>query len=1272
MNGRLDFDVFHRAWNKLLERHPALRTAFVWEGLEAPMQVVRKSPAMPICHHDWATLSAEEAQTRFDSWFQQDVVVSFELSNAPLCRVDLFSFTPETHRLVWVCHHAIADGWSIGIALEELLTLASGVEHTLLPVAPRYRSHIAWLLKRSAADDERFWRQYLGGFKQRNSIDLAQATSSTLTSERRHYTARLIGADGLKPIIAASKAARVTLNTMFQVAWALVLGRYAASDDVVFGVVSSGRPDSVAGVERMIGLLVTTTPMRVRIRDSDTVRSLLKRLQADVATIRQYEHAPLTNIHGWSDIPPGETLFDSLYVFGNYPPQTEPAGSPLHIESVDIKAPSTFPLAILVDPDGEGGVVVRAVTDPCRFDDEVAQRIVDAVVSTAHALADNLNAVVTTIDCLSEGERELLETLGQGDALDLPCDDVVQAIEEIAARQPSALAVVGGGGIELSYADLLSHARSAAQILASHGIEPGEPVITLVDRGPKAIVGILSILLAGGAYVPLDPTYPRTRRVTIIENSQARFVVTAGYLANDFDGLTVINLDSIDHSAPPLWGRPNVPSETPAYIIYTSGSSGRPKGVVVSRANLAYSNTARQALYGDPPKAFLLLSSLAFDSSVAGLFWTLSTGGVLVVSEHRLEQDIEQLAAQIAAYEVTHLLSLPSLYAVLLEQAEQRQLTSLTHAIVAGEPCPASVPAVHRKVLPAAKLMNEYGPTEATVWCIASDITETPNGEIPSIGRPIPGTTIRLIDHRNRPVPEGVTGEVAISGPGVAIGYHSEPDLTATTFVSSSGRGDRVYRTGDFARWRMDGTLDYLGRRDGQIKVRGHRVEIQEIEDALLRAPYVRAGVAAVIPNPQNSIRLAAFVESDSADMNAVREGLEDQLPAAMIPELIKVMSALPCLPNGKIDRKTLIQSAEKEIENQRTDQYQPPTSPIEHTLVAIWKSVLKVEHIGVRDNFFSLGGDSLSSIRIVSLAKREGIGIKPTSVLEYPTIEALAKSMALSDESPKTVSKPSARTFFMVHGGERMRELLQGALPDGFLVHQFEDHWDDGCLPPTTSVRCMADEYLADLRNHSPHGPYLLGGYSIGAAVSVVMAQKLIEAGEEVVMLFLLDPLDRIEFFGGVRGLDPETLAAVSVSSTKTVNQSPSSKRQNLEPRFEFSNFFTQKYHRYIRGPARLLLGSLAYYSGHALSPRLASDYAWIVYNLAIRRHELTPYSGSVLVFRSIRNRDSSQTYVWAKLARGDYKEERFDCEHLAFRRDPEVVRAWTRNLADHLRRLT
>ena len=1274
MSGTLDVGAFQDAWNNLLARHSALRTAFVWEGLDAPMQVVRKTLSMPFRHHDWTALPKREAERKFDNWIWRDAVAGFDLVSAPLCRVDVFSFSADHHRFIWACHHAIADGWSIGIALEDVLTYASGFEPTRLPKAPPYRNHIAWLLKRDASDDERFWRSYLGDFKRQSAIDTPKPTNSALTSERREYRSLRINVDRLRPIAAAATSSRVTLNTLFQAAWALVLSRYAKTDDVVFGVVSSGRPDGVAGIERMVGLMVTTTPIRATIRDQDAVRSFLQRLQKDATALRRHEQAPLSKIQSWSGIAPGETLFDCLYVFGNYPVARPVSGSALRVHSVDIKAPSTFPLALLVDPDDKGGVVVSAVTNPARYDADLGNRLVNAVAETAEALSKSLDGPVAAIDGLSAAERRKLDEWRRGQDLEPPFDDIVDAIETISERFPDAVAVAGQDH-KLTYGAMLDLARSAAHALTSFGVIAGEPVIVEIDRSPKAIVAILAVLMAGAAYVPVDPLYPIARREAVIKDSLARVMITASNSTDGSNRLSILELDKMTPNLAKAWQRPKPPPATPAYMIYTSGSTGGPKGVVISRANLAYSTSARRTFYGVPPKAFLLLSSLSFDSSVAGLFWTLSTGGTLVMAEHLLEQDVERLTKLIADYGVTHLLCLPSLYAVLITHGDPARLASLSHAIVAGEACPPSLPDRHRRTLPSTKLINEYGPTEATVWCTAADITDTPTDMAPSIGQPIPGTTISLADHRYRPVPEGVTGEIMISGPGIALGYHDQTEMSAASFPSRLGdEGGRWYRTGDFAYWRSDGALSYVGRRDEQIKIRGHRIEIAEVETAL-EATSAKVAAVVAVSNSKSNVRLAAFIECDDVDIERVKRGLAERLPDAMRPQTVTALSPLPRLPNGKVDRSRLAKLAETKIEAQKQQEYRAPTSPTELALVKIWEKVLKTDRVGINDDFFALGGDSLTSIRIVSLARQEGLDVKPTSVLEFTTIASLVESMGRAPEPQVAEESSSRRWFFMVQGGERMRDCLQQALRDHHTVHLLEDHWNDGILSPFTSVNSMADDYLVQLRAISPHGPYRLGGYSIGAAAAVEIARRLQDDGEEVDVLFLLDPPDNMDFLGGVQGLDPETLKAVATTSPRQEMplDAPGQKQRRLPfGTTMIGDFIVKKYYRYVRGPFRLIQGALAYALGYRLSPSAAAHYAWIVYNFAIQRHKLSPYSGRLLIFRSLLNREPGQHYLWRELAHGLYEEENFHCEHIAFRRDLTILKAWTHRLAEKLRSMS
>ncbi|MGI9501409.1 MAG: thioesterase domain-containing protein, partial [Geminicoccaceae bacterium] len=397
--------------------------------------------------------------------------------------------------------------------------------------------------------------------------------------------------------------------------------------------------------------------------------------------------------------------------------------------------------------------------------------------------------------------------------------------------------------------------------------------------------------------------------------------------------------------------------------------------------------------------------------------------------------------------------------------------------------------------------------------------------------------------------------------------------------------------------------------------------------------------------------------------------------PDAMVPAAITTVPTLPRLPNGKIDRNALIPIANAEVSQATEHRYTAPTTPTERLLVEIWQKVLKVQKVGIRDDFFALGGDSLCSIRIVSLARREGLDVKPTSVLEFPTIEALLRSMEAPPKPRAGDETTSKRPFFLVQGGERMRDYLQEALADQCTVHLMDDHWNDGFLSPVNSVDRMAEDYFGQLKAISQKGPYLLGGFSIGAAAAVVMAKRLMEAGEDVEILFLLDPPDNLAFIGGVEGLDKETLDALSMEQAS--DEDPFGRpKVEVHGRFAWiaraSDFIVRKYYRYMRGPFRLAQGSLAFYLGRKLPPHAAAHYAWIVYNFAIQRHKLSPYAGRLLVFRSLLGRDLGQHYLWEKLARGPYEEEHFHCEHISFRRDPAIVKAWTQRLAAKLRELT
>ncbi|MEM6288822.1 MAG: amino acid adenylation domain-containing protein, partial [Bacteroidota bacterium] len=591
---------------------------------------------------------------------------------------------------------------------------------------------------------------------------------------------------------------------------------------------------------------------------------------------------------------------------------------------------------------------------------------------------------------LPKAERARLLALASGpERAPISEGGVLGMIEAHVRQTPDTEAVVTEAG-SLTYAALWAASGRLAGHLRARGVAEGVPVGLCLPRTADLVVGMLGILRAGGAYVPLDPAHPDARlRALLADAGAAALVTTGGRTLGAEANLTVVDLDAplADAEAP---APPSL--DALAYVLYTSGSTGRPKGVPVTHRHLAHSTQARLDHYPEEVGRFLLLSSVAFDSSVAGLFWTLASGGALVLPAERQEQDVPALAALVARHGVTHTLTLPSLWRVILDLAAPDDLASLQRVILAGEALAPDVAAAHRARLGAA-LTNEYGPTEATVWATAHEVT-TASGRVP-IGRPIPGAQTYVLDGAGDLAPVSVPGELALGGDGVVDGYLGRPEATAAAFGPNPFGDGRLYRTGDRARWREDGTLDFLGRADGQVKVRGHRIELAEVEAALRAHPTVREAAASVHIPEAGGARLLGYVVGEGAEAADVKALLQRRVPDYMIPSAIVVLDALPRTRTGKLDRAALPLP-----EAAHTSGHVAPRTEAERALAAIWAEVLGLEAVGVTDNFFEIGGDSIASIQIISRANRAGLGLKPAQFFERPTVEALAAVAATTSEA--------------------------------------------------------------------------------------------------------------------------------------------------------------------------------------------------------------------------------------------------------------------------------
>lgn len=841
LHGVLDLETFRKAWNRASSRHESFRTFFTWRNRERPLQVVLDRVELDPQFLDWSTRSDEAFQAAWTDLLAADRSKGFDLESAPMMRLTIVRESGVKHRLLWSIHHAVLDGWSAAVLVQEVVEDYTAVETGRSvdrePV-PSFARFVQWSAEQDHAAAETYWRERMAGFDRPTSLPYAGEESS---GERLTRMASIDEEDA-SACRAGAAQARVTLNTLALGAWAMVLAAHARSDDVAFGMTVSERPHAIPNVERAAGLYLNTIVCRVGFPD-EPVAVWLRSIQDAASEGRTHSTPGLARVQAWTG-QRARGIVQSVVVFESFPDSlVPPKGLALQVSEVMIDGPSDLPLAMLVYPGSR--LELQLVRDPARISGRAADRLLDEFAFALTALARGGAVHLDQVRHEVEARCGLADETTLVSSREAPStsSDVMVVLADQVRSNPQATAL-SGARVTLTYQQLSDSVDRLGERLirsSGHGVVVG----VLGDRSPATVVGMLAALRIGGSYVSLEASLPKRRlermaiAVDVIVYSDG-----VGELAASLgpDALE-IDLEAERESEPLAPGQAPDPNPTDAaYIVFTSGSTGEPKGVVVERGNLAWSTAARFAYFDDAPGVFLMMSSLAVDSSVAGLYWTLCAGGTLVLPPSRVEQDPAALARLIEETGVTHTLMLPSLYATLLEEVDVAKLSSLRVVIVAGEACAPSVVRAHRTALPTVELHNEYGPSEATVWATVDDMCAAPDEDV-TIGRAAPGARVHLVDEALRPVPVGAAGELCVGGPGVARGYLDNPSLTEQRFVTEPGHEGRMYRTGDRARLRGDGRLDFLGRIDDQLKVRGFRIEPLEVETVLAEHPSVAEAV---------------------------------------------------------------------------------------------------------------------------------------------------------------------------------------------------------------------------------------------------------------------------------------------------------------------------------------------------------------------------------------------------------------------------------------------
>ncbi|MFD6157260.1 amino acid adenylation domain-containing protein [Nocardia sp. NPDC060256] len=1110
--GQLDAERMRAAGQALLDRYANLRTAFVPDASGDWVQLVIDGVTLPWQEQDLRALPADRRDEVFEQFLAADHRQHFDPVAPPLLRLALVRLADDRSELVLTAHHILFDGWSIPLLMQDLLRLyTSAGEGTALPMVRGYRDYLVWLAAQDRESARQAWAAELAGIDEPTMLAPAAGRDDSAIA----HVHVALDVEKTRELARRASELGVTVNTVVQGAWAVVLGAMTGRQDVVFGATVSGRPADVPGIDTMVGMFVNTLPVRVELRAADTLAALLADLQRRQTALLGHHHYALTDIHQAVGLP---TLFDTLVVFESYPidntsltETTATAG----IACTGIRPTSRthYPLTVMVVAEPRLQVSLDYRQDV--FDHDTVTALNERLLRVLHQLIAEPATPVGAIDLLASAERTwLLDQLNDTAVTDAELT-IPEMFERQVALSPDAVAVVAGE-VSLTYRELDARANRLAHELIRLGAGPESVVGLALPRSADLVTGMLGILKSGAAYLPIDPTYPGQRSEFVLAQANPLVVLTDTETATGLPvgALPLFHLDRLDLDTGPSGAPGDTDRRCPlrpqhlAYVMYTSGSTGTPKGVAITQRGVTNGIAGLVSALKVPPASRTLAgTSINFDVSVFEIFTTLSTGGTVEVVRNVLE------LGERDSWHGGVISAVPSAFAELVDRVAGK---IEAHAVVfAGEALPADLVRRVREAIPGVRVLNAYGQSEsfyATTYSLPDDDARADSAPI---GVPLGNMRAYVLGPGLSPVAPGVVGELYVAGV-VARGYYGQAGLTAGRFVADpfGPPGSRMYRSGDLARWNPDGALEYAGRADAQVKVRGFRVEPGEIEGVLAAHPEV--GQAVVIAHGHGTgRRLIGYVvpETDSAVLvsGQLRKFVADRLPEYMVPAAVMPVDRLPLMPNGKLDRAAL---PEPEYLG---GVYRAPRTPREERLVQLFTEVLGVDRIGIDDSFFDLGGHSLLATRLIGrVGEVFEINVPMRMVFEFPTVAELATRLA--DGAAPQFEDPYAGLLpIRTEGAGTPLWFIQPGFGLSWAYLNFAAHLRDrpvyafqapvfSGLPVPETLDELVDDYLRQILDIQPEGPYHLVGWSFGGTAAHAMAAELERRGLEVGLLGLLD----------------------------------------------------------------------------------------------------------------------------------------------------------------------
>ena len=1277
--GAPDLEAFTKSWKNIIQHHSILRSAFYSDIFSVPVQCVYRDVELPIEVLDYCEMTETEQVEAIKKYTNADRIRGFDFKSAPLMRVALFRITDDHYRMLWTSHHLLFDGWSLPILMEEFLSsyelLVSG-KQLKQTKEDRYEDYIRHIERSDKEHEESYWRKYMEGVEQSTMLPFIELTKGrTKIGGPSEMCYLHLNETITEKIKTYSQNNRITVNTIMQGVWSYLLHQYTGKKDIVYGVIVSGRPDDLHGVEQRVGMYINTIPLHSQSKNDQTISDWLHQMQEEQVASRQYQYTPLQSIQLLTGVK-GD-LFDTILVFENYPVSKVVAEKKwsLNVRNVQMKEQTNYPLTITIGSSDQINIIFHY--NSLLLKTEWIEAISNHFENVLLQLVSNNTDKLSTIKLLTKAEEIQVLDKFNDTVSDWPEDrSIIDLFEKQVEWTPGRTALVFEEQ-QISYKELNERSNKLAHYLIKKGVTKEAPVPICMEKSVDMMVGILGILKAGGAYVPMDAAYPVERISFMMEDTNAGIIVTNKNSRQRLqvrENTEVLEIDDAsileEINKEPLFN-PSTPVAVNqlAYIMYTSGSTGRPKGVLIEHGNVV--SLVKNVEYISLSKNDILLStgSSSFDATTFEYWSMLLNGGQLVLCNENRLLDVALLKEEIVNRKVTTMWFTSSWFNQLVEN-DITLFDGLKTILVGGEKLSEYHVRKMKTKYPSIEIINGYGPTENTTFSLTYSIDSIEEGGSIPIGKPLNNRSAYILNEEQQLLPIGVTGEIYLGGAGVARGYLNQSELSHEKFVTNPFcEGTTLYRTGDIGRWLPDGNIEYLGRIDDQVKIRGFRIELEEINNVLQQSGLVSHSLIVAKSDEEGNKRLVGYVVPlPSFSKETVVSHLRTRLPEYMIPGLWVELETMPLTSNGKIDRKALPDPAAAGLLSHK---YIAPRNELESSLVNIWKKLLRLEEVGVQDNFFEVGGHSLLAMRLLSSIRKEfGVDIPLVDIFDS-TIESLAlkiedqqrltkvDSLELLNETDgsvhsfgdfKIVQRVEAGIEWGANaGGKYMIPIKKhGTKIPFFGIISFEAYCRLGkympddqplfYLPPTqaASVENIAAHYVKEIKQSHPSGPYLIGGFCGGGKIALEVVQQLEANGDKVLAMVLF-----------------ETYSPGSGISSNSLKY----KKRRL---LYYKNRFLQltKY-----APSRFDLLRFVFKKSYDKfkKPFVKPAPPKFITSPDYRKYVYKPYAGKVILFQASippLTFNNSSMMGWSKYFTGDVDHIRVKGGHLGIFREPEVAK--------------